>query len=92
MKMKSRACTLEVKEFPDPLNAIRGQRFLGELQSKLHDDRPYIVLDCSKVNQLDRLFEMFDTNAEAVNSFRGLSAESMSHGPGLTALTGPLGM
>ena len=130
--MKRRACTLEVKEFPEALNAIRGRRFLGELRSNLHDDRPYIVLDCSKVSQLDRpaiqlllccleeaikrngdvklaavppgarsalkligvdrLFEMFDTNAEAVNSFRGLSAESMSHGPGLTALTGPLGM
>jgi anti-anti-sigma regulatory factor len=45
-----------------------------------------------KLTGVDRLFEMFDTNAEAVNSFRGLSAESMSHGPGLTALTGPLGM
>ena len=128
--MKRRACMLEVKEFPEALNAIRGRRFLGELRSNLHDDRPYIVLDCSKVSQLDRpaiqlllccleeaikrngdvklaavpprarsalkftgvdmLFEIFDTNVEAVNSFRGLSVESVSHGYGLTALTGPL--
>ena len=128
--MRHRACTLEVKEFPEALNAIWGRRFLGELQRNLQDDRPHIVLDCSRVRKLDRpaiqlllccleeaikrngdvklaavpsgarttlkltgvdrLFEIFDTNLEAVNSFRQLSVESVSHGYGLTALTGPL--
>jgi anti-anti-sigma regulatory factor len=113
---------LEVKEFPEALSAIRGQLFLSEVQCYLQDDRPYIVLDCSKVSQLDRpaiqlllccleeaikrngdvklaavppgarstlkvtgvdrLFEIFDTNVEAVNSFRRLSAESESQGSG----------
>jgi anti-anti-sigma regulatory factor len=117
--MGRRACTLEVKEFQEALNAIRGQLFLREVQSYLHDDRPYIVLDCSKVSQLDRraihlllccleeaikrngdvklaavpagarstlhltgvdrLFEIFDTNIDAVNSFHRLSVEKAKH-------------
>jgi anti-anti-sigma regulatory factor len=111
--MGRRACTLEVKEFPETMNAFRSRRFLSEVQSFLHDDRPYIVLDCSKVSQLDRraiqlllccleeaikrngdvklaavpagarstlkltgvdrLFEIFDTKVDAVNSFHRLS-------------------
>jgi anti-sigma B factor antagonist len=109
---------LEVKEFPKALNPTQGRLFLREVQSYLHDDRPYIVLDCSKVDQIDRaaiqlllccleeaikrngdvklaavpagarlvlkltgvdrLFEIFDTSAEAVSSFRRLSVESAS--------------
>ena len=117
--MRRRTFTLEVKEFPEALNATQGRLFLREVQSYLHDDRPYIVLDCSKVSQMDRpaiqlllccleeaikrngdvklaavpagarstlnltgvdrLFEIFDTSAEAVNSFRRLSIERASH-------------
>jgi anti-anti-sigma factor len=117
--MRRRTFTLEVKEFPEALNAAQGRLFLRELQNYLHDDRPCIVLDCSKVSQMDRpaiqlllccleetikrngdvklasvpagarstlnlsgvdrLFEIFDTNAEAVNSFRRLSVERASH-------------
>lgn len=117
--MGRRACTLEVKEFPEALNPIRGQLFLSEVQSYLHDDRPYIVLDCSKVSEMDRpaiqlllccleeaikrngdvklaavpagaratlqligvdrLFEIFDTNVGAVNSFHRLSVERAQH-------------
>jgi anti-sigma B factor antagonist len=109
---------LEVKEFPEALNPTRGRLFLGEVQRYLHEDRPYIVLDCSKVGLIDRpvmqlllscleeamkrngdvklsavpagarsvlkltgvdrLFEIFDTSAEAVNSFRRLSVERAS--------------
>ena len=129
--MRRRAYTLEVKEFPDSLNAGRRQRFLSELQNCLQDDRPYIVLDCSKVGQLDRpamqlllccleeaikrngdvklaavsagakstlqltgvdrLFEIFETNVEAVNSFRRFSVEGAPSRSDLPALTGPLG-
>jgi len=108
-----RATVLEVKEFPEVLNASQARVFLEEVQSYLYDDRPCIVLDCSKIGQMgglsiqlmlccleeaikrngdvklasvpaqaistlkltgvDRLFEIFDTNTEAVNSFRRLS-------------------
>jgi anti-anti-sigma regulatory factor len=114
--MGRRAQVLEVKEFPGALNAPQARLFLGELKSHLYDDRPYIVLDCSKIGQMDRpsillllccleeaikcsgdvklaavpagarsilkvtgvdrIFEIFDTNAEAVNSFRLLSANT----------------
>lgn len=87
----------------------RGRRFFRELGSRLNIDRPCIVLDCSKVREMDRfaihmllccleeamkrdgdvklaavsasaretlevtrvdrLFEIYDTEAEAVNSF-----------------------
>ena len=111
--MGHRASVLEVKEFPGALDAPKARLFLGEVQSYLYDDRPYIVLDCSKIGQMDgpsiqlllccleeaikrngdvklaavptgaratlkltgvdRIFEIFDTNAEAVNSYRRLS-------------------
>jgi anti-sigma B factor antagonist len=118
--MRTRTCALEVKEFPELFNPTQGRLFLGEVQRYLHDDRPYIVLDCSKLGQIDRpaiqlllccleeaikrngdvklaavpaaaksvlkltgvdrLFEIFDTSAEAVNSFRRLSVERASQG------------
>ena len=111
--MRHRTAAFEVKEFPGALNTPQGRLFLGEVQSYLHDERPCIVLDCSKIDQMDRpsiqlllccleeaikrngdvklaavpagakstlklagvdrIFEIFDTNAEAVNSFRRLS-------------------
>jgi anti-anti-sigma regulatory factor len=114
VNMRNRVSTLEVKEFPGTSNAIMGRLFLGEMQRFLYDERPQIVLDCSKIAQLDkpsiqlllscleeaikrngdvklaavpagarsalkltgvdRIFEIFDTNAEAVNSFRRPSA------------------
>ena len=114
--MEHRASVLEVKEFPGVLNAPMARLFLGEVQSYLNDDRPRIVLDCSKIGQMDRpsiqlllscleeaikrngdvklaavpaaakaslklagvdrLFEIFDTNAEAISSFRRLSINS----------------
>jgi anti-anti-sigma regulatory factor len=101
---------LEVKEFPEVLNAPQARLFLGEVQSYLYDDRPCIVIDCSKIGKVgrlsielllscleetikrngdvklaavpadarsalkvtgvDRVFEIFETNSEAVNSFR----------------------
>lgn len=118
--MRHRASTYEVREFPGALNALEGRRLLAEVQSYLHDDRLYIVLDCSKVSRMDRpaiqlllccleeaikrngdvklaalnaearstlkftgvdrLFEIFDTNAEALNSFRRLSVGKVSNG------------
>ena len=114
--MGHRASVFEVKEFTGVLNALQARLFLREVQSYLYDDRPCIVLDCSKIAHMDRpsiqlllccleeaikrngdvklaavppgarstlkltgvdrIFEIFDTNAEAVNSFRRLSVNT----------------
>ena len=111
-----RAPVLEVKEFPEVLNASQARVFLEEVQSYSYDDRAYFVLDCSNIGPMgglsiqlmlccleeamkrngdvklasvpaearsrlkligvDRLFEIFDTNADAVNSFRRLSLDT----------------
>ena len=130
MKMAIQSGRAVVKHLPATLSREQQRLFFTEVESCFNTDRPCIVLDCSKVRQIDRsvihlllccleeaikrngdvklaavpprarsalkltgvdmLFEIFDTNVEAVNSFRGLSVESVSHGYGLTALTGPL--
>ena len=112
--MVNRASVLEVKELPGVLNASQARLFLREMQGHLCDDRPHIVLDCSRIGQMDRrsiqlllccleeaikrngdvklasvpadarstlkltgvdrIFEICDTNAEAVSSFRVPSA------------------
>jgi anti-anti-sigma factor len=101
-----------VKQVPEKLSVKQGRGFFREVASCLQADRPRVVLDCSKVRQLDsagiqvllqcleeamkrngdvklasvpsgaaaileltrvdRLFEMFDNTADAVNSFRKL--------------------
>jgi anti-anti-sigma factor len=99
-----------VKQLPETLSVKQGRGFFREVESCLNADRPRVVLDCSKVRQLDsagiqvllrcleeamkrngdvklaaippgtaaileltrvdRLFEAFDSTAEAVNSFQ----------------------
>lgn len=108
--MTFRACSPVVKHLPETLSLKEQRLFFGEVESSLNIDRPCIVLDCSRVRQMDRsaihlllccleeamkrngdvklsaipaesrtilelagagrLFEMFETNAEAVDSFR----------------------
>lgn len=107
--MTIRVCAVAVMQVPVLLSKARGQLFLDEVRRCLDIDRPYIVLDCSELRQMDglainlllccleeamkrkgnvklsalptgartsleragvnRLFEVFETNAEAVNSF-----------------------
>ena len=114
--MRYRASVLEVEEFPGVLTLPQGLLVSGEVQSYLTEDRPHIVLDCSKMSQMDghsiqlllccleeaikrngdvklsavpaearstlkltgvdRIFEIFETNAEAVNSFRQVSIDT----------------
>jgi len=116
--MGRRAPVLEVMEFPGTLDTFVVRLSLGEAQSYSYDDRPNIVLDCSKIDQVDkpsiqlllccleeaikrngdvrlaavpagaratlkltgvdRIFEIFDTNADAVNSFQRLSVNTAS--------------
>lgn len=123
--MGHQASVLEVKEFPGVLNALQARHFLEEVQRYLYDDRPHIVLDCSKISQMDRpsirlllccleeaikrngdvklaavpaearstlkltgvdrVFEIFETNAQAVDSFRRLSVNTARHQPVLSA-------
>jgi anti-anti-sigma factor len=99
-----------VHEVPDKVTAAAERRFLRELQTFVETERPRLVLDCSRVQQMDnatihlllscleeamkrngdvklaglqpearahlqlagvnRLFEMYATTTEAIQSFR----------------------
>ncbi|MGA2169050.1 MAG: STAS domain-containing protein [Terracidiphilus sp.] len=127
--MTLQASAVAVEQLPETLNVKQGRLFFSELKSCMDNDRPCIVLDCSKVRQMDRsgvhlllccleeamkrngdvklaevaagaraaleltgadrIFEMFDTNADAINSFRRLPVDASSHlcGPGSSYLT-----
>ncbi|MGA2050210.1 MAG: STAS domain-containing protein [Terracidiphilus sp.] len=118
--MAMRAREVTVRDLPERLTGERGRCFFSELKGEMETDNPFIVLDCSKVRQMDisavysllccleeamkrngdvrfasmpseitaileltgvaRLFERYDTNAEAMNSFRRLPAEAFSNG------------
>jgi anti-anti-sigma factor len=105
----TRGRTVTVKQLPEKLDAKQGRLFVREVESCLKADRPLVVIDCSKLRQLDsagiqvllrcleevmkrngdvklasippaaaaileltrvdRLFEAFDSIADAVNSF-----------------------
>lgn len=111
--MINQAGTAVVKQLPGTLSLKQQRLFFAEVESCFNVDRPCIVLDCSKVRQMDRsaihlllccleeamkrngdvklagisaelvallevtganrLFEVFDTSAEAVISFRQLN-------------------
>jgi anti-anti-sigma regulatory factor len=99
-------------QLPKRLGAREERSFLRAVEHRMNMERPYLVLDCSNISQLDnsavhlllccleeamkrngdvklagiplmtemvpgltgtsRLFEIFDTTADAVNSFRQL--------------------
>lgn len=107
--MRFRPCTVTVTQLPEIVDAKRGRLFFKELESRINVDRPCIVLDCSRVREMDRfaihmllccleeaikrdgdvklaavspsardtlemtrvnrLFEIYETEIEAVNSF-----------------------
>jgi anti-anti-sigma regulatory factor len=52
MTIKKR--TVLIKQLPETLSGKHGRVFFRELESCMHSDRPYIVLDCSKIQRLDR--------------------------------------
>ena len=52
MTIKKR--TVLVKQLPETLSGKHGRVFFRELESCMNSDRPYIVLDCSSVQRLDR--------------------------------------
>ncbi len=52
--MRFRPCTVTVTQLPEKLNVKHGRLFFRELESHMNIDRPSIVLDCSKVREMDR--------------------------------------
>ncbi len=120
--MRFRPCTVTVTQLPDALDIRSGRAFFKELEGRMNIDRPCIVLDCSKVRQMDRfaihmllccleeamkrdgdvklaavspsarealemtrvdrLFEIYETETEAVNSFFRPAFENAIHARG----------
>jgi anti-sigma B factor antagonist len=116
---------VSVKQLPEKLSVKQGRSFFREIEPQLQANRPRIVLDCSKVRQLDsagihvllhvleeamkrngdvklasippaaaaileltrvgRLFETFDSIADAVNSFHKFPAKPIEHSLGHTS-------
>ena len=116
MTAKRRPVT--VMQLPKRLGAREERSFLRAVEHRMNMERPYLVLDCSNISQLDnsavhlllccleeamkrngdvklagiplmtkvvpgltgtsRLFEIFDTTADAINSFRQLPFEALS--------------
>jgi len=107
--MRFRPCAVTVTQLPETLDMNQGRLFFKELESRMNIDRPCVVLECSKVRDMnrfaihmllccleeamkrdgdvklaavppaarqtleltrvDRLFEIYETETEAVNSF-----------------------
>ena len=49
----SSARHVSVKQLPEQMSLKQGPRLFREVESCLQSDRPRVVLDCSKVTQLD---------------------------------------
>ena len=120
--MRFRPCSVTVTQLPETVDTKRGRLFFKELESSMNVDRPCIVLDCSRVREMDRfaihmllccleeamkrdgdvklaavsasaqatleltrvdrLFEIYATESEAVNSFFRPRHESATHARG----------
>lgn len=52
--MRFRPCTVTVTSLPEKLNMKHCRRFFRELESQVNIDRPCIVLECSKIREMDR--------------------------------------
>lgn len=52
--MNLRTTTVSIKQLPETINMRQRRSFLRELKSCLDVDRPHIVIDCSRVREIDR--------------------------------------
>ena len=126
--MRYRPCTVTVTQLPEMLKMKQGRRFFADLQTRLKSDRPCMVLDCAKVQEMDkrsihmllccleeamkhngdvklaavtpsiaevleltrvdRLFEIYETQTEAINSFLRPHLEPASYARGALAADG----
>jgi anti-anti-sigma factor len=53
MNMALESHTVTVEQIPEALNADEERIFLCELRECMNDSRPRVVLDCSKLRQMD---------------------------------------
>lgn len=53
--MRFRPCAVTVTQLPESLDGKRCRLFFKELESRMNIERPCIVLDCSKVQEMDRI-------------------------------------
>jgi anti-sigma B factor antagonist len=114
-----------VKELPQRISGHHARLFLGELEDSMNGQRPCVVLDCSRIHQMDipaihllldclehamkhngdiklagvldeakamleltgvaRLFEQFNTNADAIRSFQRPPLHAIAHGSSSSA-------
>jgi len=121
--MRFRPCAVTVTQLPEKLDIRQGRLFFNELESRMNIDRPCVVLDCSRVQtmdrfaihmllccleeamkrdgdvklaavspsaretlemtRVDRLFEIYDTETDAVNSFFRPHYERALYGRGM---------
>ncbi len=51
--MQIKNMTVTVKQLPETLSVQQGRAFFCDMESCLNSDRPRVVLDCSKLQQLD---------------------------------------
>jgi anti-sigma B factor antagonist len=51
--MQIKSMTVSVKQLPEKFSVQQGRVFFREVASCLNSDRPRVVLDCSKLQQLD---------------------------------------
>lgn len=52
--MRFRPCAVTVTQLPETLDTKQGRLFFAELETRMNIGRPCIVLDCSKVREMDR--------------------------------------
>ncbi|KAA6461087.1 STAS domain-containing protein [Acidobacteria bacterium AB60] len=121
LRMTPRTRAVSVKQLPEKLDMKRGRLFFRELESCMNVERPCIVLDCSRLQEMDphalhlllcclegaikrngdvrlaalspaarqamesaridRLFRIFDTVADAEESFQRRIAHTLPHPP-----------
>lgn len=107
--MRFRPCEVSIIQLPETLDAKRARMFFKEVESRMNVGRPCVVVNCSRIQQMDRfaihlllccleeaikrdgdvklaalhadaranlaaaradrLFEVYDTEVDAVNSF-----------------------
>lgn len=52
--MSAQLSAVSLKQLPEKLSLKQGQQFFRELENSMNVVRPAIVLDCSRVQQMDR--------------------------------------
>lgn len=51
--MTLRQRNIIIRQLPETLSAVQSRTFVRELENFIHCDRPCLVLDCSRLDQMD---------------------------------------